>query len=452
MTDRGEQGLRGETGSREAWRLPEQEPTNLLALWCDDQAPTVTEVSSALARYFGEAVRVLEEVAHDDPEILWSVAMRWPTIEAPVVLWAQPARPMADEELDAIGVESCRWIVGLETLLDPADPLTDFVNLMKPIAGALPDVPAVLDVNTTRWHARPALDELFSTDEVEPPAHVLWIVQLVQTSDDESATVWLHTHGLARCGKPELEMLGTPADFAESAAEMIDDIAALVLERHAPPPGAPFEIGTELAVTLQPWQVVAPTLDDGVAGGMADRQSNGDNAHAGPSAVICGLEPPGGSPLRWHAPCEMLQRYRRGEAAVFRTARATERQARLARLAWDQIATAFASVTRCASLNGPDDTKKPMFGVKAGFESDDGHANREHLWFQVRCFNGQRVQGELMNDPISIERLKRGDVIWIERDDVSDWRVMTEHGCFGPCDVAAMWRSLDEMAARNEPS
>ena len=31
-----------------AWSLPELEPTNLVALWPDDRAPTVTEIMRAL--------------------------------------------------------------------------------------------------------------------------------------------------------------------------------------------------------------------------------------------------------------------------------------------------------------------------------------------------------------------------------------------------------------------
>jgi uncharacterized protein YegJ (DUF2314 family) len=95
----------------------------------------------------------------------------------------------------------------------------------------------------------------------------------------------------------------------------------------------------------------------------------------------------------------------------------------------------------------PHDDGEPraLFGVKAGFTEDDDETSREHLWFQVCGFNGERVEGELVNHPLAVSHLHKGDRVWINREQVSDWRVMTREACFGPNNLASLWRAVDEL-------
>lgn len=446
MTNPSESCSRPEPSSCDPWRLPELEPTNLIALWSDHQAPTKTEVITALSSHLGRKVSVLEELAGDDPNIAWCVATKLPTLAAPVVFWSERAQPIPADELVVVSAASCEWIVGAEALLDVGDPLTDYLNLMTLIAGAFSDVSAVLDVNTTRWHTRQELDEVFAPDDVEPPAEVLWVVQAVQQGPECAAgerLVWLHTHGLWRCGAPELEMLGVPLEYSDPAAELMNDIAALLLERPPPAPGAPLDIGTDLRVTFQPWQVIVPHLGGDVPGGMSERIDDGENAHIGTRAVICALPEPEGAGGPWVWPRRVTEKLMRDEAGVYMTRRATERQAKLARATWGQLATAFASVVHLPSEESASPTT--VFGIKAGFTEDDDETSREHLWFEIHRFNAERVEGELVNQPLAVRRLRKGDRVWIDREQVSDWMVMTPEGSFGPNDLASLWRAIDEV-------
>jgi hypothetical protein len=446
MVDVGGQSLPGGGGGAGPWQLPELEPTNLIALWPDDRPPTITEIIRALRAHLGDDVRRLEELPPDDPSVAWCVAVKLPVLEAPIVFWTEPAQPIPLDELAELSGRAFSWVLGVETLLDARDPLTDFINLLSSIGGALPDVPAVLDVNTARWHTRRELDEVFASEEIEPPADVLWIIQAVQAMSDSDAgegAVWLHTHGLWRCGVPELEMLEVPADRAEAAAELIDDVASLLLAHPPPPPGDPMEIGTDLRVVFQPWHAVAPYVADGAPGGMAERADDEDNAHVGVRAVVCADEPVGRYRQLWVWPREVVERLSRDEAGVYMTLRATERQAKLARAGWGHLATAFASAAQAP----PDPSGEPaaLFGVKAGFADDDDETSREHLWFQALAFNADKVRGRLVNQPLAVQALRRGDELWIDREQVSDWRVMTSCGCYGPNDIAALWRAVDDL-------
>jgi uncharacterized protein YegJ (DUF2314 family) len=421
------------------WSLPEPEPTNVVALWADVEAPTVTEVLAGLSASGPGSVEKLEDVEHDDQQVAWSIATRWPTIRAPIVLWAEPAQPMDERACAALQTPACKWIVGAETLLDPSDPLTEYTTLMQGLARGLSAVPAVLDVNTTRWFPRHELEAVFGQD-IEPPVDVLWVVQGVRAEREE--IVWLHTHGLWRCGTPELEMLEVPVTCAGPAAELMNDVASLIIEQSPPAPGATVEIGTELRVTLQPWQHVVQTVAEGIPGGPQDRVDDGENAHVGARAVICAEHQAGAYRKVWQWPEEVTRQLMRDEAGIYRSRRETERQGRLARSAWDQLATAFAAAHD--RVGGTEPTV--VFVVKAGFPHDDDASSREHLWFEVERFEGARLHGRLVNQPVAVRRLSKGDCSWIDREHMSDWRVVTPGGSYGPAAVEEMWRAIDALA------
>ncbi len=438
------------------WPLPEPVPTTLIALWPHDEAPTETEILALVAQFAGSAAGTAGEVEADDVAVLWSALIQLPGLPHPVILWSEPARPIPPQELDDPRAEACRWIVGAETLLDADDPLTSFASLMRTLAGSLEEAPAILDVCSTRWHPREALDEILAGD-VEPPEHMLWIVHAVAaTGASESEPCWLHTHGLWRCGRPELEMLEVPRRHIGSAGELLNAVAGRILEEPAPLPGEPFAIGHELEVSLQPWEDVARYLADDVPGSLEDRD-DGEDEHRGVRAAVCGARPTGTFRRIWSWPQEVIVRLDRDDAVLYLTLRSTERLARHARATWPQLAMTFATlppplIRLDARPDGTSDAPSVRFIMKAGFPVDDGSdAGREHLWFIVRRFDGDRAQAELINEPMEVPQLARGDVTWIERSAISDWSVITPLGSFGPSRIKALQQAIDRLRQGDSP-
>jgi uncharacterized protein YegJ (DUF2314 family) len=409
-------------------------PTNLIVPWPDREPPRRDDL---LARLDAE---LLEPIDSGDPSIAWCAAVRGPTLPAPLLLWVEPARGPLPETL---GVNAPGpWVVGIETLLDVDDPLDHLARLMRVVLDARADVGAVLDVNTSTWYPRPRLDDLFGgagdAPPIEPPADVLWIIRAVAAED--GATVWLSTHGLDRCGTPDLEMLEVPAAHAGAAADLLGAVAALALERPLPAPGARFEIGPDLAVAFQPWPEVAPYVSPPARGGPADRADDAP-APGGPGAalVVCATRPAGAYRPLWVWPRDVVERLERDETCVYLTARATTRQTLLAQREWDAFAATFAA-TRAAD----DAARDPRvdFGVKAGFTAGDDETSREHLWFEVERVEPDGAEGVLVHAPRTVPGLATGDRRWIERGDVSDWRVVTAEASFGPATAREMHGAL----------
>jgi hypothetical protein len=437
----------------------DQEPINLLALIPGDQPPMQEEVIAALRDHLAHQFAVLEELEPQSPDILWSFLARLGDLEIPVMLWLQPALPVPQGELSDEAAESCRWALGIETMLEPADPLSGYITLMRSLAGALSDSPAVLDINTTRIHTRAILDELFIDAApsnmsqatrmpalIEPPAEDLWTIHAVYAEVDSArngtSTVWLHTHGLSRCGLPELEMLDVPMEHLSRAGELLNSIAGMVLEVPPPPPGEPYIVGEGLAVTFQPWQEVVAQIDPQSPGGPRDRQDeDGQNMHVGVRAVVCSTK----QACTW--PREVIERLAEDDAMLYRTRRTTERQSQLARLRWDQLAMAFAAAKKVGLIGGS--SPRAGFFIKAGFIIDgaSGEQEREHLWFEPQAFTGEHVDATLINQPVRIAAMKRGDDVRIGRNGISDWQVQFATGSFGPDDIGQLWKAIDAMKA-----
>lgn len=429
-----EDDIQLESPIKDVWALPEPEPTNLIAALPHQQYPDLSQVVAAMEGYLRKPVRVLDELDTDAPELQWTAALELPDVAGlkyPVMVWIEPARAQGD---DPPVVAGCPWVLGVETLLDQADPLTSYTALMRTLAGSMPTVPAILDINTLVWRDRRELQrDYFAEHGIDPPAETLWTIHAVQQQEGASLgrapLTWVHTHGLWRCGLPELEMLEVPGPDAPSAAMLLSDLAEMVLEQRPTQPHDVYGIGAGLAVRFQPWSEVVPYLAAGVPGGLADREGPRNRAHAGVSAVVCATEAAGSYRKVWTWPREVIAKLQSGEAALFMTERASARQAQLAAYYWPSFREAFERL-------GPGGA---TFLFKAAFAYDVGDGqHREHLWVEVAGVDGDAVRGTLLNQPVGALPLTRGQALTVESGQVSDWQVQIGQRTYGPDDVKAM--------------
>ena len=107
-------------------------------------------------------------------------------------------------DVDAEAVQAAQFGLAIEMEFG-SDPLVSYHLQLKLIHTLLPDVLAVLDdssekILSGRWVI------LAAQSTVPPAPRYLFTAQAVSGEDD---CVWLHTHGLNRCGRPELEVLNS---------------------------------------------------------------------------------------------------------------------------------------------------------------------------------------------------------------------------------------------------
>jgi len=428
--------------NEDAWLVSNPEPSNLIVPWPYEQCPEIDDILAAVSQYLGHAVTLLDELDIDAPEVPWGVAIELPDVpglQVPLLFWVEPFRQHADSPPVCAG---CRWVIGVETMLDLHDPLTSYCSLMRVMAGSFPTAPAILDLNTTAWLQRDELEREYLHDAaIEPPSDVLWTIHAVQQQqreDVEHPCVWLHTHGLWRCGLPELEMLEVPSDQMQPAAMLLNDVASMTMEQRPAQPGQPYEIGGDLRVVFQPWDAVAPFLTESVPGAMRDRQGEANIAHTGVRAVVCDEQPVGSFRKLWVWPSSVLDKLQQGSTGLYLPARTAQRQAKLAQLHWPQF------VAACDRMeDGWVCLVKAAMDIRG--ESIDGQPVREHVWASVVRIDADTVVANLADQPQGDLGVNAGDEVTVRAAQVTDWQVDAPQGVFVPESAPAMGRALGLM-------
>jgi hypothetical protein len=399
------------------WRMPLAEPTNLIVPWCGSLPPRPDDVASAIERASHAPAHAAETGPHAQDGILWARSLHTPAWSAPLVTWAEPARHVPPE-----AAPGARWVVGLETVIDPTAPAPSFRALLGLAAGVSPESATLLDVNTGRW---------LSAAGWAPrarPAQFLWVTHVTRRPAVDGA--WLRTRGLNRCGRPELEMLNVPADRCDAAAGLLDEVAELLLDEPAwPAPGAALAIGPDLTVALSPWEDAARRLPDPLPGGLHDVLRGAAEYVA---AVVC--DPAGG--CAWW-PRAAVERASGGAVAIFRSLDRTAAQADLAQSTWHVLA---------ATLRAAATGTEPF---EVMIEAACGDA-AEHVWFRVDSIDGDQARGRLMDHPLA-GPLTRGHQRHIGRAQVSDWRVRGAAGAFDPQRAVDLARLLAATGAEPRP-
>ncbi|MBX3248038.1 MAG: DUF4026 domain-containing protein [Myxococcales bacterium] len=296
-----------------------------------------------------------------------------------------------------------------------AAPAHEYHALLKVVAAAAPE--ARLFVDDAAYTARfPAWVEAAARSAAPPSPRALYTVHAVEAD----GRVWIHTHGLCRCGAIELEMLDVPADAADCLAPLVHAVAAQWMEQGPPCPGQTFAAGRDLELAWAPWPKALSKLAPAGPGGERDR----DPLHAVPAGVLYVPER-GLARTRWRCPSTLAPALR-ADPLLYVSETETERMRLLAQERWPTFVAALAA------HRGEEDWR---FLVKLAFEAEGGR--REHLWAEAHAADAEAVDVTLLSAP-RLVALEPGARAAHPTHRLSDWLVITPHGDVGPDDAIAL--------------
>jgi hypothetical protein len=419
-------------GIHPAWRLDEPWPTTLVAPLSIAEHPEPDALLAASAARLDGAVEVLELQPSTDDRHPWSLVVRMPDHDVPVLVACERTKRMDEIRPDLRdAVSGSRWSLIVESLLDPSRPAASWATIASVLLDDSSAV-AVLDATTGRWFDRHELVSDVLDAELGPPMDVLWRVQVVSDSADlVEGTAWLMTRGLLRCGLPELELLELPATHARTGARLLDAVAELLLEEGPPPPEVPYPIGAEIAVAFVPWTEVAETLDTTSLGSDADRRALSQetpNPLRARRAVVCDLEPRGSFRPVWSWPRDAVTRLDLPEASIRRSTDARDRLARLARRRWSEAVALHRSAPGDVVL---------LVGTVVGRDDDGGI---EHGWIQIDRADEHGGEGRLLRDTMSGRRAGTSHAFAAAA--IDDWRLIAGDRAAGPEHAASVAEQL----------
>jgi len=299
-------------------------------------------------------------------------------------------------------------------------PLEDWHRQLQLMVSLAPRAVAYVDVSAAMAHeAAWALDA--AAAPVAPPPRSLYAVHALMP-ESRKARGALHTHGLARCGLLELEMLDVTPRALAPCALLLNAVAALLLDRGLPAPGEPFEVGRQLSLVWLPWDEARQP-----SGRSSDGRGRRDEHHRGPTAVLFA---PGRKPAAKLRSPACYARRLAGDATFYLARRESARRAGLAH-------ERLASFKRLFRIHAP--ARDWTFLVK--LEMVDGGA-RELLWFELHALGEALCDVTLVSRPAAVSRRRKGDRASHSLDDLRDWSITCPQGRFGPDTIGQLLREL----------
>jgi hypothetical protein len=389
--------------------------SSVLSFWPDPEPPLEEEIRIALEAAF-PGMSVLEEL---DPEegMIWGSVYRLPEHEAEFIVWVQDRAAVPEMFIEDAAVDdgeraaaaASRWLIGVETLLNPRQALADFQTQLRVAeAVSVAGLVAVFDDNALVVRAGRQVRELSRSSIPPRPATLYAIHEL----EGESG-IWLHTHGLPRLGLPEIEILGLNPSDVQEGYDLVDAVVDVIFGGGEPDPDGLVTVGEDMEVRLVPLQDALAVLPADVVASRAEHDVDQED-HSDPRIAILARD-------RNDTPHEVMQRLR-NDAVLFKSREETDRQRRLALERFGIFGQLFA-------IRRHDGWR---FHAKLGFDRDGDPRIREHLWFEVREMKPGQIRGVCLNEPVEGVAIHEGDEGWFKLEQLTDWLVVAPDGNFDP--------------------
>lgn len=303
--------------------------------------------------------------------------------------------------------------------------LESYHTQLKIISQLLPDCLAVLDHSSEKVLSGKWI-QLAAKSSVPPSPRYIFTVQAVSGDTDE---VWLHSHGMNRCGLPELEILNSTKDMFNDHYNIIEIMAKRLLESGKPPKEkepmylAMVADGIPLMATVVYWKEAVRKYPANILGGASDRKE-GHNENT--DVIFCYPNP---KAIKKKQYCEVsvYDEYLNKNPIYMLTNQETERMRRLAAERLEYMLKMFGR-------------KNISILVKVGLETDEEYKKEqgngyEHIWFDLKEKHADTFSAELTQEPYYIKNLHEGAVMTFPYSQITDWIIFTPDGRVTPDDV-----------------
>lgn len=325
---------------------------------------------------------------------------------------------MTEKEKETLQAANSAVVVNMDF---SGDPTVCYLVQLKLIAALVPEAAGVLD-ESAEMILSPRFLRMMKNSSVPPSPEMLYTVQSVAS---ESKEVWLHTHGLARCGVTELEILGSDLDNDYDHYRMLKVAAAclLNLDESEKDENAYYigrlSDGSPIVFTLLPWNEAIWEYGKLEVGGLPDREES----HNTLSSCIFLYTSEENEKNGIRSKVSIYNGLWDDNPMYLISTRETARMEAAAR-------DSFGIVEKFGLSEGNSTLIK--IGLPTDTDTDEEIPDREHLWFELKGFEEDGFRAELTQEPYYISGLHEGDTALYSRDQVTDWIMYTPEYTIGP--------------------
>lgn len=290
------------------------------------------------------------------------------------------------------------------------DAVTSFHLQLKLMCLLLPDCAGIVDFDSQRIHS--AKWAKLAADSVTPPA-ASYLYSLQAVTGEHSGSVWLHTHGLNRCGIIELEILDSSKYHYRQHAIVMGSVACRAVCENTMPDeqgkifAGTLQNGSYITVTWMDWEEDYSSYSSKLPGGIADH----NETHSKNSGILYVYR---SAADEEHGLCDHISCFDDDfgdDSAALIPARESARMKALAaeRLPW--------------ARKGFDSGMKTL--VKLALDTDENKREdcgpKEYVWFTVTGFDDNQVTGTALSDASYISGLVKGSEAAAPLSDITDW-------------------------------
>ncbi len=291
---------------------------------------------------------------------------------------------------------------------------------LKLITAMINDLVAVLDESAEKILPEKWV-KMTAQSKVLPNPKSLFTVQAVSGKNNE---VWLHTHGLSRCGITELEILESDADNYQNHYNLISTYAMYLLDKK----NDNFDIesgayigclinGEPVVVTGRSWPIGIKEYKHLKLGNLKDRK-NGHNTKSSILFLYQTEEDEKNKKLRKVSIYDKLW----GDNPIFFISdEETSRMKALAIEEFDYVKEHFKD-------------KDNHILLKIGLPLEE-RGKFEHIWFELLEFKGDKFKAKLTQEPYDVDDIHTGDERWYSKEDITDWIIYTKKFSVNPDNV-----------------
>lgn len=284
----------------------------------------------------------------------------------------------------------------------------------------VPDLVAVADFSCVKIYSG-VWAKLAAQSEVPPSPLYLYTVQAVSGKKDK---VWLHTHGLNRCGGVELEIVDSNKQNCNDHYNIIMALAGRIADKNEfinesePMYIAQVSRDIDLVATWVDWNRVMPNMDKKELGGLQDRD---DGIHNGKTGIVYLYASEEDYNNEIYSPVSIYDKELADNPLIMYTNEETQRMKALA-------AERLYVLKDCVKNRGAEALIKvglePDEEYKIEYELDEGFD--EHIWFELIELKENTFIAKLTQEPYYVNNLKAGDIREISYDDITDWTMLAE--------------------------
>lgn len=360
----------------------------------------------------------------------WVLAARIPDLPHIAFIWTEAIEPLPEEawwvstdisedELDAF--EECTHCMVVETMLEGDDPRSLWQQQVRVALSLAGDSPFIYDDSSMRIMTRTAAESVAELPGLPPVWEMFSLHALYDEEHPER--LWMHTHGLARAGVSDVEVIDISSERRTTAAGIISLVAGRLMDGEVGE-GDVMDVAPGLSLELMPLEEGLNSLKTIDLGNLHDR----DELHLLDRLILLAINPMESqgfsffsSPVRSFRLDGMLETLERHEV-IYHTKRETRRMNEMAQYHWPL----FLSLWRNR------EEEEWTFLVKIAFAGDGERLPNEHLWFEVHKISMEALDVELISKPISTSGITVGERLSVGSDRIIDWSIGTEEGVYDP--------------------